>query len=88
MLENFLDDKFLPFLDIFQGDTIQVPDVSKVLLRIKYIKIYNDSRIYELDYLSKKYKKKPSVIREIIDTVHRELKRQGGDYIGEEDEDG
>lgn len=81
VLENFLGDKFLPFLDIFQGDTIQVPSVNKVLLRVEYIKIYNESRIYEIDYLAKKYHKKPSVIKEIVDTVHKELESQGGDTI-------
>lgn len=79
VLENFLGDKFLPFLDIFQGDTIQVPTVNKVLLRAEYIKIYNDSAIYKVDYLAKKYKKNPSVINDIILGVHQELKNQGGD---------
>jgi len=79
VLENFLGDKFLPFLDIFQGDEIHVPSVNKVLLRAEYIRIYNDSNIYEIDYLAKKYKKKPSVINDIIQCVHEELEQQGGD---------
>ena len=79
VLENFLGDKFLPFLDIFQGDTIQVPTVNKILLRAEYLKIYNDSSIYKVDYLAKKYKKNPSIINDIILGVHQELKNQGGD---------
>lgn len=79
VLENFLGDKFLPFLDIFQGDVIHVPTVNKILLRAEYIKIYNESTIYEIDYLAKKYKKNPSVIHEIIQAVHKELEQQGGD---------
>ena len=83
VLENFLGEKFLPFLDIFQGDTLIIPTVNKVLLRAEYIKIYNDSAIYEIDYLAKKYKKNPSIIMDIIRGVHRELKLQNGD-INEE----
>jgi hypothetical protein len=81
VLENFLGDKFLPFLDIFQGDIIHVPSVNKILLRAEYIKIYNESSIYEIDYLAKKYKKNPSVINNIIHAVHKELEQQGGDVI-------
>lgn len=87
VLENFLGDKFLPFLDIFQGDEIRVPSAYKVLLRAEYIKIYNDSTIYEIDYLAKKYKKKPSVINDIIQGVHEELEQQGGDTNDIEEED-
>jgi hypothetical protein len=83
VLENFLGDKFLPFLDIFQGDIIQVPAVNKILLRAEYLKIYNESTIYSVDYLAKKYKKNPSIINDIILGVHQELKNQGGD-INEE----
>lgn len=79
VLENFLDDKFLPFLDIFQGDEIHVPSIQKILLRVEYLHIYNDSRIYDLDYLANKYKKRPSVINDIITCVHEELEQQGGD---------
>ena len=79
VLENFLGDKFLPFLDIFQGDTIQVPTVNQVLLRAEYLKIYNDSTIYGIDHLAKKYKKNPSIINEIIHGVQQELEQQGGD---------
>ena len=79
VLENFLGDKFLPFLDIFQGDTIVIPTVNKILLRAEYIKIYNESTFYSIDYLAKKYKKNPSVIMEIIKAVHQELKQQNGD---------
>ena len=87
VLENFLGDKFLPFLDIFQGDEIHVPSVNKVLLRAEYIKIYNESNIYEIDYLAKKYKKKPSIINDIIQAVHEELEQQGGDTHDIEEED-
>ena len=87
VLENFLGDKFLPFLDIFQGDTINVPTVDKVLLRTEYIKIYNDSAIYEIDYLAKKYKKTPFIINEIINGVQEELEQQGGETIEETDND-
>lgn len=83
VLENFLGDKFLPFLDIFQGEDLHVPSISKILIRADYLKIYNDSYIYELDYLAKKYKKNPSVINTIIHTVHEELKKQGGDILEE-----
>jgi hypothetical protein len=83
VLENFLGDKFLPFLDIFQGDTIVIPTVNKVLLRAEYIKIYNESSFYSIDHLAKKYKKNPSVVVEIIKAVHLELKQQNGD-INEE----
>ena len=86
VLENFLGDKFLAFLDIFQGDTIQVPVVNKVLLRAEYIRIYNEAKFYDIDYLARKYKKNPSVINDIIHGVHQELKQQGGD-INEELED-
>ena len=79
VLENFLGDKFLPFLDIFQGDDIHVPPVNKVLLRVEYIKIYNDSSRYNIDYLAKKYKKNPSIINDIIQGVQEELEQQGGD---------
>ena len=79
VLENFLGDKFLPFLDIFQGDTIAIPTVSKVLLRAEYIRIYNESSFYSIDHLAKKYKKNPSVVVEIIKAVHLELKQQNGD---------
>ena len=71
VLENFLGDKFLPFLDIFQSDTIQVPTVNQVLLRAEYLKIYNDSTIYGIDHLAKKYKKNPSIINEIIHGVFK-----------------
>ena len=81
VLENFLGDKFLPFLDIFQGDDIHIPSANKVLLRAEYIKIYNDSSIYEIDDLAKKYKKKPSVINDIIQCVQEELEQQGGDTL-------
>lgn len=83
VLENFLGDKFLPFLDIFQGEDLHIPSISKILIRADYLKIYNDSYIYELDYLAKKYKKNPSVINTIIHTVHEELKKQGGDILEE-----
>lgn len=83
VLENFLGDKFLPFLDIFQGEELHIPSISKILIRADYLKIYNDSYIYELDYLAKKYKKNPSVINTIIHTVHEELKKQGGDILEE-----
>ena len=83
VLENFLGDKFLPFLDIFQGEDLHVPSISKILIRADYLKIYNDSYIYELDYLAKKYKKNPSVINTIIHTIHEELKKQGGDILDE-----
>lgn len=83
VLENFLGDKFLPFLDIFQGEDLHIPNISKILLRADYIKIYNDSYLFELDYLAKKYKKNPSVINTIIHTVHEELKKQGGDILEE-----
>lgn len=85
VLENFLGDKFLPFLDIFQGDDIHVPSVNKVLLRAEYLKIYNDSAIYEIDYLAKKYHKKPSIINEIILGVQKELDEQGGDTYAKEE---
>lgn len=87
VLENFLGDKFLPFLDIFQGDTIHIPAVNKVLLRAEYIKIYNESALYEVDYLAKKYKKSPSIIHEIVYTVHKELEQQGGDTNEEVDDE-
>lgn len=87
VLENFLGDKFLPFLDIFQGEDLHIPNISKILLRIDYLKIYNDSYTYDLDYLAKKYKKNPSVINTIIHTVHDELKKQGGDILEEWDGD-
>jgi hypothetical protein len=83
VLENFLGDKFLPFLDILQGEELHIPSISKILIRADYLKIYNDSYIYELDYLAKKYKKNPSVINTIIHTVHEELKKQGGDILEE-----
>lgn len=79
VLEDFLGENFLLFLDIFQGDTIQVPNIQKILLRAEYLKIYNDSAVYDLDYLAKKYKKKPSIIKDIIDTVQEELEYQDGD---------
>lgn len=85
VLENFLGEKFLPFLDIFQGDDIHIPTVNKVLLRAEYIKIYNDSAIYEIDYLAKKYHKNPSVINEIITGVQHELEQQGGDTYAKEE---
>lgn len=86
VLENFLGDNFLTFLDIFQGEDLHIPNISKVLLRADYLKIYNDSYIYDLDYLAKKYKKNPSVINTIIHTVHDELKKQGGDILEEMDD--
>ena len=85
VLENFLGDKFLCFLDIFQGDDLHVPSVQKTLLRAEYIKIYNDSQMYDIDYLAKKYKKNPSVIHNILTEVHTELLQQGGDVNDNEE---
>lgn len=86
VLENFLGDGFLIFLDIFAGEDFKIPAVNKILLRSQYLKIYNDSQKYDLDYLAKKYKKSPSTINEIIQGVHQELEQQGGDTNDDSDE--
>lgn len=90
VLQKLIGDKFLCLLDCFQDDTINVPSLSKVIKRIEYIKIYNDYKFYNLDYIAKKYHKKPSVINSIILTVHQELINQDSDHIydiNENDED-
>lgn len=83
VLENLLDGLFLPFLDIFQGDSLKIPEVKKVITRITYLRIYNDSKSYPLLYLAKKYKKKPDTVEKIINCVHEEISCQGGYTHGE-----
>lgn len=80
ILENILQDKFLMFLDAFQGDTIKIPTAQQVMCRVEYLRIYNDSvRGMDTDRLAAKYKRSPDRIIAIISAVREELEQADGD---------
>lgn len=75
-----LGKEFLKFYDVFAGTTFKVPSREELLRIINYVKIYsyckersfsNDS----YDRAAKIFKKRPLMIREIVDKVANILDR-------------
>lgn len=73
VLESILEEDFLMFLDIFQGETLMLPTVEQVIRRLNHIRIYNDSKVMSLQSLAKKHKRSEETVSNILSRLEVEF---------------
>lgn len=77
MLASFLDEDFIPFIDIFQGDSFTIPQMSMLIRILQNLRIYNDSMKLSPDKMKAKYGKDEEKLSKIIKCVSQDLEGYG-----------